>query len=782
MRVPGRVVLAMLVSVSCGGADVVAPRVGPPAFISVTTAPTPSVTVGAAAGTMTVRVTDASGAAVAGALVRFSAGVTLTVAPDTARTDAAGEARTVVLAGTTSGAATVAATVGGTNLIARASVFVAAGPAVLIVVTPKTARVYYVGDTVRFTAVALDRYGNRLTVDSLRFATADSSLLRVDASGVVTALRPDGVSAVIASAGPHNDTATVSVTAAGVTPCTGVAVPSGMAVGALATFSGVSSGCISGAASGAEYALVAFNGARDGSVSLSATITPTGLTSAPTSPLDALAPSASALVPLARGASVMTLVPDEAFHLRLRERAGATVRARANGARRWYATRPRARTRTSISGFDVAPSYSAIPASPSVGDIVRVNVNANRDCTSPAYRGARVAAISSKAIVLADTLNPANGFSDADFARYAARFDTLVYPLAASAFGVPTDIDGNGRVAILFTRAVNELTPPGASSFVAGFFYGRDLLPATGAGACAGSNEGELLYMLVPDAAGVVNGNVRRIGFVDSMTTGVLAHEMQHLINSSRRLYVNQGAATEEAVWLNEGLSHVAEELLYYRESGKLPRSNLGDDAIRVSAPASYEYFKTDLSANFARLTSYLRDPGSNSPVANDDQLPTRGATWSFLRYAADQLYPADGDVWSRFDNSTVTGLGTLQAVFGGATDLSQLFQDWAVTNLLDDTGLSANARFAHRSWNFRNLFGQTFGSYDDTRTVFTPLGYPLAVAALADGVNARVRVRGLSASYYRLAVRGGREALLSFTSGLDAPSPSLQFILVRTK
>jgi hypothetical protein len=126
--------------------------------------------------------------------------------------------------------------------------------------------------------------------------------------------------------------------------------------------------------------------------------------------------------------------------------------------------------------------------------------------------------------------------------------------------------------------------------------------------------------------------------------------------------------------------------------------------------------------------------------------------------------------------------MATLQAVYGGAVDLPSLFRDWALANLLDDAALNTDARFTHPSWNFRNLFATTFGSYDATHTVFTPLGVPLRVTSLTDGVNFRARVRGLSASYYRLAVRDGREALLTFSSTQGAPSPSLQFLLVRTR
>jgi len=71
----------------------------------------------------------------------------------------------------------------------------------------------------------------------------------------------------------------------------------------------------------------------------------------------------------------------------------------------------------------------------------------------------RVVAKSARAIVVADTGNPAGGFTDADYRGIAATFDTLVYPVDVRHFGEPTDLDNNGRSIIFYTRAVNELTP-----------------------------------------------------------------------------------------------------------------------------------------------------------------------------------------------------------------------------------------------------------------------------------------------------------------------------------
>lgn len=322
---------------------------------------------------------------------------------------------------------------------------------------------------------------------------------------------------------------------------------------------------------------------------------------------------------------------------------------------------------TSPSGTPVG-----VGANARVGDLVLVNVNANESCTNPIYRASRVTAIGKFAIIVNDTLNPV-GFTGPDFARFATRFDSLVYPVDVAAFGAPTDIDANGHVVLVFTRAVNELTPRNSGSYVGGFTFSRDLFPTTAtqrAQACAASNVGEYFYLLTPDPTGAINGNVRTTGFVDSVTTGVLAHEFEHLINASRRLYVNN-AKSFEVKWLDEGLAHVAEELLFYRESGLVPRSNLDVNAIRASA-ASVAAYNVDMRGNGDRYRAFLQSPTTHSPFGTDpatqpgdDSLQTRGGIWSLLRYALDRAGASDG--FGPGQAQTVTGSGTV-TVSAGAT------------------------------------------------------------------------------------------------------------------
>jgi hypothetical protein len=764
---------SLLVAAAACGSDSSGPKIGPPAKVEVTSSPTTSGAVKVTGGTFAVKVSDASGQAVSGASVSFSAngGGGISLSPTTATTDATGTARTTVVLGTTAGTATITASVSGVTTSASVSLTTIPGAVAKLVVSPDNIRLNAIGDTASIVALVQDDYANTVSGSQISYAVTDPTLVSVDGAGLVRALRVGGTTNVIATVAGRADTVIVAVLAPGSSACSGVSSPVNLAVGGMATVSGANI-CIGGAAAG-EYALVAYNASLDGSTVLNASVIANGVTTAPVksrtpaslAPLAARSPSGSTTSPAP--------VQDLAFHDRIMSMTRALGRdfsaARASRNARLSATRPAA-----SAAFSPTASRTAIPATVAVNDLVNLNTSGTNACNIPLMRWFRVAAIGSKSIILADTANPKNGFSDTDYQRFAARFDTLVYPLDVGAFGAPSDIDGNNKVAVLFTKEVNALTPANSNSFVGGYFFGRDLFPKSDPNPqleCKTSNEGEMFYMLVPDPTGVVNGNKHTTGFVDSLTTGVLAHEFQHLINTSRRIYISTKATDVEDKWLDEGLSHVAEELLYWRESGMQPRQNLDDAAIRVNSKATYPYWKSDASSNFGRLIEYLENPGASSPLDSDDELSTRGAAWSFLRYSVDRLFPNDNGVWFRFVNSDVSGVLTLKA--GLLTEPAPLLADWALANYLDDLGLSADPRFKHASWNFRDIYSKTYVSLG---------GYPLKTTAVPDNLSLNIQVKGASASYYRLAVPSGKDALLTFASGGGAPNASFTFTLIRTK
>ena len=466
--------------------------------------------------------------------------------------------------------------------------------------------------------------------------------------------------------------------------------------------------------------------------------------------------SRSPLAPDGRGAGAVPVLRDDALEEGLRDRERAVLSPRIDAARRWYASR-----------------VPALPASPSLGDLITINVNAAVPCSSPVYHAVRVVAIGSKALVLEDTLNPKPGFTASDFARFAARFDTLVYPLDVAAYGTPTDIDGNGRIAIVFTLAVNELTPPSASSYVGGLTFSRDLFPQVAtarAQACPASNEGELFYMMTPDPYGVVNGNRRSAGFVDTVATSVLAHELEHLINASRKLYVNTGAPRFEEKWLDEGLAHIAEELLFYRESGLASRSNL-DYATLAETNRTRGAYRADMASNAARYKEYLLATASSSPYRGGDLLATRGAAWSLLRYLADRTRSSDGDVWARLVDNSATGMANLQAVFGKT--VPAMVRDWAGSHELDDRGVPS-AAFQQPSWNWHSIYG----GVDGLLAMYPLHPTPLDASTLATTGSL---VAG-GADFYTFSVPANDTATITLGAASGAAASNLQFLIVRTQ
>ncbi len=393
---------------------------------------------------------------------------------------------------------------------------------------------------------------------------------------------------------------------------------------------------------------------------------------------------------------------------------------------------------------------------PGVGEEIQFNVQFEDNCSRPVMKTGRVAAVSNRAILVHDLSNPAGGFDDADYRELGAAFDDLVWPVDTRTFGEPGDVDGNGRVIFFFTRAINDLTPSSSSSYVNGLFYSRDLFPKRdrgNLGGCPSSNVAELIYMLAPDPA---RGGVFSRERVKETTAGVMAHEMQHLISASRRLYTLKVVGTDwnEVVWLNEGLSHIAEELVFYEAAGLTPRRNLDRTTLQWSARYvdAYNAFAAQNAGRYASFVFELA-PERNSPFETDDDLATRGATWNFLRFAADRRNGDDRQLWNTLVNSRTTGMTNLRAALG--TDPMPLFRDWAVSVYLDDAVAGVPAQFQQASWNFRQLFSS---------------GLPLRPRRLVDGAPTTFTLDAGGTSYLRFGVGTGR-AELRVTSGGNAPS-----------
>ena len=603
------------------------------------------------------------------------------------------------------------------------------------------------GATLQLGAVLVSSTGTDQDATGLAWRSTETGVATVDGGGLVTAVAA-GTTRVIVSAGERADTGVVNVAhpVAGSVACAAGDRVLSLAVGEAATMVGeeATQFCLPGeGAQGSDYLVVPFNASSTAGARLDTRV------EASPRPATSVAPQPQALsAQLApRRAGTRDPIPDQRFH----DLHMARSRAEFEPALRLAVSAPRV----------------ARQSAPTVGTLMELNAStlAGTGCENPNWRTGRVMVVSQRAIIVADTLNPAGGFTTADYQAIADVFDDLIWDVNVANFGEPTDIDENGRVIIFYTRAVNELTAANAASYVGGFFYNRDLFPRRGTTACAGSNEAEMFYMLVPDPQGVVNGNVRGRNFVLERTYSVLAHEFQHLINDSRRLYVNSAPVWEDN-WLNEGLSHIAEELTFYEASGFEPRQNLGTTPVAGANSPVFLRYNLD---NVERYIRFLREPEQHSVMGTVDELATRGASWAFLRYAADRDAGDDRALWTRLANSTTRGIDNLEGVLG--VDAREWMHDWQVSVFTDDAGPPVSAEYTQPSWNFRLL----------TQILSASGQFQLNTIRIGSA-SSNLRLLGGGGAFLRTSVADGdRQAVRTTVNSLPPPS-RLRVTVVRLR
>ncbi|HVZ78305.1 MAG TPA: Ig-like domain-containing protein [Gemmatimonadaceae bacterium] len=731
---------------------------GPPARLDVTSGDGQTATVGAAVATpLSVRVSDANGKPVSGVSVAWtvSAG-NGTVAPISPSTDASGLAQANFTVGTIAGVNQVTASVSGVTTASTFTITGTAGPAAKVAITPHTVALGCGLGSAQVSAAVQDRFGNAAS-GSVTWTSRNPAVATVDAAGKITLLSTSGSTYVIAS-GQGLSADSVAV---------GASAPLALQVGQVIVDPPTNGVCVTSDAPGSQFTLVAyFNSSVPGN-SVGIEAYGDGLATYGGNASLGNQVASTALLP----ALDMSQQRDEAFDLALRRRERAETPKYLPMARAWLAQREQAGTGARA---DVAPSFSSITSSSKVGDLVQLNTNSNDYCTNPTLTTGRIAAISNSAVVVADTSNPAGGFTDAQYASFAVGMDTLVNPVDTTAFGTPYNIDGTGKVIIFFTKAVNQLTPNGgANGVVLGFYYSRDLYPKTSpTGNCPGSNFANMFYLMVPDVNRTINGGnsySSSVSRASSIVLSTIGHEYQHLINASRRMYVNKVANVDEDTWLNEGLSHVAEELMFYRSAQVTPRQDLG--TVALSNQAVFNAFQTFMTGNYGRYSTYLTSTESQAPVGvdTDDDLATRGAIWSFLRYAADRTRTTDGDFWFQLVNTPLTGVPNLEHVIGPSAGM---FRDWATSVYADDYVPGVVANYTQPSWNFRQIVKLYNGQS------FSQVG-----RILVNDVTQSVTLTAQGVSFLRFTVPNGKQGTLRVTGvGGSALPAGVQLMLVRDK
>ena len=580
------------------------------------------------------------------------------------------------------------------------------------------------GDTVRLTATVVGSGGETLP-GPVRWAALDPARAAVDPHGLVTATGV-GEAHVVATYGGTAGAARVLVAAAGTTACLGAVDPVRLRWGEVFQTAGAAAQtlCVSGGAEGAEFTLVPFHAAEAGSLAVE--VAGDGID-------DVVGPPNPSRMPRALTAARHSAPPSAPPF-------GTVPRS------------PQGLNATRATG--VTRSMAAV--TPAVGNLV--SYNTARSCSRPVMRTGRVVAVTPTAVVVADTANPRDGFTDAEYQAIGAGVDTVVSPVATENFGALTDLDQNGRLVVFYTRAVNEANGNG------GFYWREDVRPTS---ACSGSNYAEIVYLRVPDPTGEINGTVFTKSHVQARANRTTAHYVQHVTNAARRAHVHN--APFEASWLDEGLSKVAEELVFYREGGLTPNRQI--DAPALQAPRRVaDAYTYDLRGNLDDLAQHLRTPEGSSPYNPTDNAARRGATWQFLRYAADRRAGAQAEFWRQLVNSRDTSLANLRGALG--TDALGWVRDWAVAVYTDDVVYGTPSRFAQPSYDFRSILPAQVAERR----------FPLAARQLTAATPTAVTLTGGGAAYVRFRVPPGGVARLRVTSAGAPPPGSLSVSVVRTR
>lgn len=471
--------------------------------------------------------------------------------------------------------------------------------------------------------------------------------------------------------------------------------------------------------------------------------------------------------------------PQQAFDNKVRafERQNLLLRSRSVpiGATRFS-------LRRSVQAADLA--------APAVGDVLNLNVpdGTSDDLCAHYFRTEGVvASVSRRAILAVDTLDgpPAQVFPQAVLDSITQEFDDNTFVTDSSYFGNPTDVDGNGRVILLFTGEVNRITPAGLNEgFVGGFFFAGDYYPASGptGQSCAESNDAEIVYLLAPDPTGKFS-DPHSPDDVRQGTRGTIPHEVEHMINAGNR-YFNPAATAFEDNWLDESLAHIAEEAV-----GRVARgfTDLQTLTMQDMLPAGNQAARDDFNAfffqNFARLTYWMARPDTSSGISSnsDQNLSSSGADWAIGRYAADNY--SNGDVRAftrRLAAGPDNGIKNFTTVAGASLDT--LMAGWFVSMYADHLGIAGiDPKYQYRSYNFRNIMPPVAQSVLSTGSV-----YPLLIVPIGSGSdNISDTNKSGSGDYFSLTVpanAGSKNVKVLDPSGGDVTYPGAHIYVLRVQ
>ncbi|HEY3935204.1 MAG TPA: hypothetical protein VGL65_11385 [Gemmatimonadales bacterium] len=360
---------------------------------------------------------------------------------------------------------------------------------------------------------------------------------------------------------------------------------------------------------------------------------------------------------------------------------------------------------------------------PTLGSTRTFRVLSNFDANTFSTATAQLAYIGSNIYLYIDVNAPANGFTPAQLSAFGQLFDQTLYDIDVNAFGQPSDVDANGHIIMLMSPLVNADTPASTCAtegFVAGFFDSEDF---DGPGD-PNSNQGEVFYSVVPDPNSTFSC-AHTVSDVGSTLPATFLHELQHLINYSQHVVVNNQAPLSS--WLDEGMSIAAEELgsLYYEQ--KCPPPACRTDPTQIFPDSSQGF----IQGFFYDSYFYALLPDSVSLTLHNDSengFSWRGGDWALVRYLVDRF---GTPVYRSLETGPSDGLAAIAAATGQG--FRQSFGDFGMALYTDSfPGLPRTTappadRFVTR--NLRQLWARLFATAGPSTSF--PSVMPLALFAI---------------------------------------------------
>jgi hypothetical protein len=246
---------------------------------------------------------------------------------------------------------------------------------------------------------------------------------------------------------------------------------------------------------------------------------------------------------------------------------------------------------------------------------------------------------------------------------------------------------------------------------------------------------------------------------VKTGTPPTFIHEFQHMISYNQHVLLRGGQG--EVTWLNEGLSHIAEELgsKYYEAKYPAPAGRASPSQL---FPDSSQGFVTP---NFRNAYSYLLTPTRHSVTTFEGlgTLEERGAAWLFLRWLADQK---GEQVFKQLVQTTRRGTDNVSNVAG--EPFQALFGDFGIATYSDSIDgvprSSIPTRYRFTSRNTRQVFARLFPLKPNP---ITPTSLDCSSA------STQSMVQGTSAYYIVGATAGCTQTRLDLTSASGTALPT---------